>query len=187
MIWFSPVKLFVLRVASVMAEGFYEEIADSKIDKFIMSLNAARHNEIHPIYHVDPEEELLITFEDDNLIQEEIPTPAIAKISTAKGNEGTPHFIDTDTNTPNFNARLSLNELEEFIITRKYNENVSKRNYETLHPKAIPPLESSNNIYGIFPTSLRCSASSIDFHGDKYDCSNNNQDKNLRMIFMNFY
>ena len=32
-----------------------------------MSLNAARHNEIHPIYHVDPEEELVITFEDDNL------------------------------------------------------------------------------------------------------------------------
>ena len=30
-----------------------------------MSFNAARHNEIHPIYH---EEELLITFEDDNLI-----------------------------------------------------------------------------------------------------------------------
>ena len=35
-----------------------------------MSLNAARHNEIHPINHVDPEEELLIPFEDDNLIQE---------------------------------------------------------------------------------------------------------------------
>ena len=100
------------------------------------------------IYNVDPEEELLITFEDDNLIQEEIPTAATAKISTVKGNEGTPHCINTDTNTPN----LSLNELEEFI-TRKYNENVSKRNYETLHSKDIPPLESSNNIYGTFPTS----------------------------------
>ena len=33
-----------------------------------MSLNAARHNEIYPIYHGDPEEELLITFEDDNLL-----------------------------------------------------------------------------------------------------------------------
>ena len=62
-----------------MADLFFEEIADSKIDKFIMSLNAARHNEIHPIYHVDPEEELLITFEDDNLIQEEIPTPAMGR------------------------------------------------------------------------------------------------------------
>ena len=149
-----------------------------------MSLNAVRHNEIHPVYHVDPEEELLITFEDDNVIQEEIPKPAIAKISTTKGNEGTPHFIDTDTNIPN----LSLNELEEFI-TRKYNENVSKRNYETFPPKDILPLvESSNNIYGTFPTSPRCSTSSIDFHSSKYDCSgiekscaqNNKQDKNLR-------
>ena len=100
-----------------MADVFYEEIADSKIDKFIMSLTAAKRNEIHPIYHVDPEEELLITFEDDNLIQEEIPTPAIAKISTVKGSEGTPHFIDTATNTPNFTPNLSLNELEEFITT----------------------------------------------------------------------
>ena len=56
-----------------------------------------------------------------------------------------PHFIDTDTNTPNFTPNLSLNELEGFIITRKYNENVSKRNYETLYPKGIPPLESSNS------------------------------------------
>ena len=58
-----------------------------------------KHNEIRPIYHADPEEEFLITFEDDNLIQEEIPTPAIAKISTATGNEGTPQFIDTDIDT----------------------------------------------------------------------------------------
>ena len=109
-----------------------------------------------------------------------MPIPAIAMISTAKGNEGMPYFIGTDTNTPNFILNLSLNELEEFIITRKYNENVSKRNYETLYPKDIPPLESSNNIYGTFPTSLRCSASSIDFHGDKYDCSNNKQDKKFK-------
>ena len=129
------------------------------------------------MYYLDPEEELLITCEDNNLIQEEIPTPAIAKISTAKGNEGTPHFINTDTNTPNFTP--SLNELEEFIITRKYNKNVSERNYETLHPKDIPPLESSNNIYGPFPTSLPCSASSVDFYGEKCDCSNNKQDKKI--------
>ena len=77
--------------------------------------------------------------------KEEISTPTIAKISTAKGNEDTPHFIDTDTNTPN----LSPNELEEFI-TRKYNENVSRRNHETFHPKDIPTLESSSNIYRIF-------------------------------------
>ena len=51
-----------------MTDVFYEGIADSKIDKFIMSLNAAGHNEIYPIYHGDPEEELLITFEDDNLL-----------------------------------------------------------------------------------------------------------------------
>ena len=70
--------------------------------------------------------------------------------------------------------------MEEFIITRKHNENVSKRNYGTLHPKDIPPLESSNNIYDTFPTSLRCSASSTDSHGDKYDCSNNKQDKKFK-------
>ena len=46
-----------------------------------MSLNVAKHNEIHPIYLVALEEE----DEDDNLIQEEIRTPAIAKILTAKG------------------------------------------------------------------------------------------------------
>ena len=63
---------------------FYEEIADSEIDKLIMSFNAEKHSEIQPIYHIDPEEELLITFEDDS--KEEIPTYAIAKISTAKGN-----------------------------------------------------------------------------------------------------
>ena len=74
-----------------------------------------------------------------------MPIPAIAMISTAKGNEGTLHFIGTDTNTPNFTLNLSLNELKEFIITRKYNENVSKRNYETLYPKGIPPLESSSS------------------------------------------
>ena len=45
---------------------FYEEIADSEIDKLIMSFNAAKHSEIQPIYHIDPEEELLITFEDDS-------------------------------------------------------------------------------------------------------------------------
>ena len=49
-----------------------------------MSFNAAKHSEIQPIYYIDPEEELLITFEDDS--KEEIPTSAIAKISTAKGN-----------------------------------------------------------------------------------------------------
>ena len=124
-----------------MADVFYEEIADWKIDKFIISLNETRQNEIHPIYHVDSEEELSITFEDDNLIQEEIPTPEIWNTSTTKRSEGTPHFIDTDTNTPN----LSLNELEKFII-RKYNENVFKRNYEILHPKDISPFESSNNM-----------------------------------------
>ena len=48
-----------------MADVFYEEIFDSEI---IMSLNAAKRNEIQPIYHGDPEEELLITFEDDNLL-----------------------------------------------------------------------------------------------------------------------
>ena len=73
---------------------------------------------------------------------------ALAKISNAKGNRGTPHFIDTDTDTPN----LSLNELEE-SITRKYNENVSKRNNETLYPKDILSLESSNNIYDTIQTS----------------------------------
>ena len=69
-------------------------------------------------------------------------------MSGTKGNESPPHFINTDTDIPN----LDLNELEEFI-TRKYNENVSKMNSETLHPKHILPLESSNNIYDTFPTS----------------------------------
>ena len=68
----------------ILVDVFYEEIADSEIDKLIMSFNAAKHSEIQPIYHIDPEEELLITFEDDS--KEEIPTSAIAKISTAKGN-----------------------------------------------------------------------------------------------------
>ena len=63
---------------------FYEEIADSEIGKLIMSFNTAKHSEIQPIYHVDPEEELLMTLEDDPM--EEIPTSAIAKTSTAKGN-----------------------------------------------------------------------------------------------------
>ena len=36
------------------------------------------------------------------------------------------HFNDTDR------PSVSLNELEEFI-TRIYNENISKRNNETLH------------------------------------------------------
>ena len=119
---------------SIIADVFYEEIPDSEIDKFIMSLDKVKHSEIHTIYHVDPEEELLITFEDDNLIQEEIPKPAIKKIPTGKVNEGTGHFIETDTDTPN----LILNELE---VTGKYNEKVSKRNNETLHPKDILPLE----------------------------------------------
>ena len=49
-----------------------------------MSFNTEKHSEIQPIYHVDPEEELLMTFKDDSM--EEIPTSAIAKTSTAKGN-----------------------------------------------------------------------------------------------------
>ena len=52
--------------------------------KLIMSFNTEKHSEIQPIYHVDPEEELLMTFKDDSM--EEIPTSAIAKTSTAKGN-----------------------------------------------------------------------------------------------------
>ena len=55
-----------------------------RIQKLISLLCHLTHNEIHPVYHADPEEELLITFEDDNLIQEEIPTPAITKISKLK-------------------------------------------------------------------------------------------------------
>ena len=62
---------------------FCKEIADSE-NKLIMSFNTAKHSEIQTIYHVDPEEELLMTFEDDSM--EEIPTSAIAKTSTAKGN-----------------------------------------------------------------------------------------------------
>ena len=116
----------------IIVDVFYGEISDSEIDKFIMSLNAAKHNEIHPIYHVDLEEELLITFEDDNLIQEEIRTPAIAKILTTKGKEDRLHFIDTDIDTPG----LSLNQSEE-SLTRKYNENIFKRNNGTLHLKDI--------------------------------------------------
>ena len=101
---------------------FYEEIGDSGIDKFIMSLNTAKPIDLQSMYHVDPEEVLVITFEDDCLI-EKTPTLALAKILNAKGNDGTPHFIDTDTDTPN----LSLNQLQE-SFTRKYDENVSKRN-----------------------------------------------------------
>lgn len=93
-----------------------------------MSLNVAKHNEIHPIYLVALDEE----DEDDNLIQEEIRTPAIAKISTAKGKESTLHFIDTDIDTPG----LSLNQSEE-SLTRKYDENIFKRNNGTLHLKDI--------------------------------------------------
>ena len=108
---------------------------------------------------------------------------ALAKISNAKGNKGTPYFIDTDTDTPN----LSLNELEE-SITRKCNENVSKRNNETLYPKDILSLESSNNIYDTIQTSPWCSVSSIDINSNKYDRSdidksyaqNDKQDINLR-------
>ena len=57
-----------------------------------MPFNVAKHSEIHPIYYVDPEKVLLITFEDDDP-KEETPTPAIAKISTAKGNQGTPLIL----------------------------------------------------------------------------------------------
>ena len=39
-----------------MPDVFYGDIADSEVDKFIMSLNAAKHSEIHPIWHVDPED-----------------------------------------------------------------------------------------------------------------------------------
>ena len=105
-----------------LVDVFYEEIGDSGFGNFIMSLNAAKPIELQPMYHVDPEEELLITFKDDYPI-EKTPTLALAKISNAKGSEGTPHFIDTDTDTPN----LSLNQLEG-SITRKYDENVCKRN-----------------------------------------------------------
>ena len=160
---------------------FYEEIGDSGIDKFIMSLNALKPIELHPIYHVDPEEELLITFEDDDPI-EKTRTFALAKISNAKGNEGTPHFIDTDT------PDLSLKELVD-SITRKCDENVSKRNNETLHPKDILLLESTSNMY-----ETRCSVSNIDFNSNKYDRSdiekscarNDKQDINLRNYIYEF-
>ena len=70
----------------ILVDVFCKEIADSenKLLKLIMSFNTAKHSEIQTIYHVDPEEELLMTFEDDSM--EEIPTSAIAKTSTAKGN-----------------------------------------------------------------------------------------------------
>ena len=68
----------------ILVDVFYKEIAGCEIDKLIMSFNAAKHSETQPVYHVDPEEEFLMTFEDDS--KEEIPTSAIAKISTSKGN-----------------------------------------------------------------------------------------------------
>ena len=173
--------LTLLNEYSVIADVFYEKIADSEIDKFIISLDNVKYSETHTIYHVAPEEELWITFVDDNLMQEEMSKPTIEKIPTGKGNEDTAHFIDTDTGTPN----VSFNERE---VTRKYNENVSERNNETFHPKDILPLVSSNNIYGRCPTSPRCFASSIDFNSNKYGRSNrgkscaqnNKQDINLR-------
>ena len=74
------------------------------------------------------------------------------------------------------------------FVTRKYDENVSKRDYEAHHPKDIPPLESSSSRYVTFSTSPRCSVSNIDFYINKYDCSeiekssaqNNKQYKILR-------
>ena len=52
---------------SIMVDVFYEEITDSEIDKFIILLNPAKLNEIHSMYHVDPEDELSITFKDNIL------------------------------------------------------------------------------------------------------------------------
>ena len=43
---------------SVIADVFYEKIADSEIDKFIISLDNVKYSESHTIYHVATEEEL---------------------------------------------------------------------------------------------------------------------------------
>ena len=73
--------------------------------------------------------------------------------------------------------------MQEFIITGKYNENVSKRNYETLHPKDIPPLTY------IAHTQLLCDVlpQVLVFIVTNTTVPTISKIKKLRIIFMNFY